>query len=160
MDSKGLENLRVWQMARELVTYIYREILPKLPVEEKWGIISQIRRAAVSVPANIAEGYGRYYFRETIKYCYFARGSLDELFSHLVICFDLGYISEGDFGLVRNKVSDLRRVLNGFIRFLSRRKLSDTVSSRYQVKEDSCKSLNDLVSEMRDKDYVSRLEEI
>jgi four helix bundle protein len=155
MDSKGIESLGAWQLAREPVTYSYGEVLPKLPVEEKWGLISQIRRATVSVPANITEGYGRYYFQETIKHYYFARGSLDELLSHVVVCFDLGYLSEEDFKLVRGKISELRRVLNGFIRFLNKRKLSGTASSMYQMQDDSYINLEDLESEIRDKDYVS-----
>jgi four helix bundle protein len=137
MVAKGLESLTVWQMAREIVVFVYQNILPKLPLQEKWGLISQIRRAAVSIPANIAEGYGRYYFRENIKHCYFARGSLDELLSHVIISFDLGYLSDGKFKLVKKKIFELRRMLNGYIRYLKKKKLadSDTGSVQYHIDE-------------------------
>jgi len=90
MEDKGLERLEVWQLARKFATYIYREIAPKLPTDEKWGLISQIKRSAISIPAKIAEGYGRHYFQEGIRFCYQARGSLSEIMTHLVIARDLG----------------------------------------------------------------------
>jgi four helix bundle protein len=138
MGAKGLENLTVWQMAREIVVFVYQNILPNLPSQEKWGLISQIRRAAVSIPANIAEGYGRYYFQENIKHCYFARGSLDELLSHVIISFDLGYLSDEEYKLAKGKIFELRRTLNGYIRYLKNKKLadSDTASVRYRIDED------------------------
>ena len=138
MDEKGLESLEVWKMARELVVFVYKEILPSLPADEKWGLNSQMRRAVVSIPANIAEGYGRYYFQENIRHCYLARGSLDELFSHIVISFDIGYLSEENFRVAKQKVSDLRQTLNGYVRYLNKKKLSDAdiASSRYSIEND------------------------
>ncbi|MDY6845857.1 MAG: four helix bundle protein, partial [Chloroflexota bacterium] len=91
---EGLNRLQVYQKAQELVKLIYKIVLPNLPVEEKYNLSSQIRRAAVSVPANIAEGFGRYYYQETIRFCYLARGSLMELSSHIDLAFEQGYISD------------------------------------------------------------------
>ncbi|NIM95099.1 MAG: four helix bundle protein [Anaerolineales bacterium] len=82
MGETGLEKLHVWQMAKELVVFIYKDVDAILPDEEKWGLPAQIRRAVISVPANIAEGYGRYYFQESIRFCYNARGSIDGLYTH------------------------------------------------------------------------------
>ena len=122
MNDRGLESLEVWQKARRLAVYIYREIIPILPPEEKWGLISQMKRAATSVPANIAEGYGRHYFQEGIRFCYQARGSLSELFTHAVIAQDLGYLSNDEFGQAKVKISELRQMLNGYIRYLKGKK--------------------------------------
>lgn len=88
------------------------------------GLISQIKRAAVSIPANIAEGYGRHYFQEGIRYCYQARGSLSEIMTHLVIAHDLGYINENDYQSSKINVSELTQMLNGYIRYLRKRKAS------------------------------------
>jgi four helix bundle protein len=135
MSGKGLENLRVHQMARELVRSVYRDIVPKLPEDEKWGLISQIKRAVLSIPANIAEGYGRFYFQENIRFCYNARGSLDELTSHLMIAMDLKFLSRNDLIPVEGQISDLRKALNGYIRFLKTKKENYSVDSDRRISE-------------------------
>ena len=89
MSVKSLETLEVWKKAKEFALRIYREVLPLLPSEEKWNLNQQLRRASNSVPANIAEGYGRFYYQEIIRFCYIARGSLEETLSHLVMCYEL-----------------------------------------------------------------------
>lgn len=122
MSMHGLENLETWQKARQLSLLIYREITTKFPDDEKWGLRSQVSRAAISIPANIAEGYGRYYFQENIRFCYQARGSLDELYSHMVIANDLNYITKNEFDLVSAKINELRQMLNGYIRYLRDKK--------------------------------------
>lgn len=122
MSKHSLENLETWQKARQLNLFIYREITLNYPEDEKWGLRSQVRRAAISIPANIAEGYGRYYFQENIRFCFQARGSLDELFNHMVISKDLGYISAKRFDLVSEQITDLRQMLNGHIRYLREKK--------------------------------------
>src|SRR4030042_5654086 len=92
MSVQGLERLKVWKKARDLALDVYRNVLPLLPNEEKWGLNQQIRRSVQSVPANIAEGYGRYYYQENVRFCYLTRGSLEETLSHLVLAHELGYI--------------------------------------------------------------------
>ena len=82
---KGLETLLVWQKSLAFTIEVCKTILPKLPVQEKWSLVDQLRRSAQSIPANIAEGYGRFYFQESIRFCYIARGSLEETFSHLTL---------------------------------------------------------------------------
>jgi four helix bundle protein len=78
MSVKSLETLEVWKKSKEFAVRIYREALPLLPPEEKWNLNQQLRRASTSIPANIAEGYGRFYYQEIIRFCYIARGSLEE----------------------------------------------------------------------------------
>jgi four helix bundle protein len=76
-EEKGLETLQVWQKAMALAVKVQQEILPLLPPEEKWAMAAQLRRSVQSIPGNIAEGYGRYYFQESVRFCYIARGSLE-----------------------------------------------------------------------------------
>ena len=92
MSVKSLETLEAWMKAKEFSLRVYREVLPLLPSEEKWNLNQQLRRSSSSVPANIAEGYGRFYYQEIIRFCYTARGSLEETLSHLVLCSELKYI--------------------------------------------------------------------
>jgi len=121
-EYQGLEDLIAWQKARELMNFVHRKVAPVLPPEEKWDLTSQIRRASKSVMANIAEGHGRYYYQENIRFCYLARGSLMETYSHLVTAQDLGYISDALFTEGNTLVLHARRTLNGFINYLAKSK--------------------------------------
>ena len=91
-----------------------------LPAEEKWGLNQQIRRAAQSIPANIAEGHGRFYYQETIRFCYIARGSLEEVCSHLELAHTMGYISGDVFARVSSEADRMNRLINGYIAYLKR----------------------------------------
>ena len=119
---EGLNRLEVYKVAQALVKYVYGNLLDKLPTEEKWGLNSQIRRAAASIPANIAEGYGRYYFQETIRFCYLARGSLMELSSHIDLAFSQEYISEEIKIFLEEKMHQLLRLIQGYIKYLKQSK--------------------------------------
>jgi four helix bundle protein len=120
MMDGGLEKLNVWGNARALAVRIYREAIPKLPPEERWGLADQRRRASVSVVSNIAEGYGRYYFRERVRFSYMARGSLEEVGSLLVLAADLGYLDPEAVVALKEAVRKLMRQLNAYIQFLRR----------------------------------------
>ncbi len=91
---KNYKELKVWQKSYELCLKIYR-ITAKFPKEERYGLTSQIRRAAVSVPSNIAEGYGRKTTPEYIRFLYIAYGSNCELETQILLSGDLGYIETG-----------------------------------------------------------------
>lgn len=91
MEVKSFENLEVWQMGRDLVTKVYM-LTVSLPQSEAFGLTAQIKRAALSIPANIAEGFGRYHYLDKAKFYLNARGSLYELKSHLLIAQELGYL--------------------------------------------------------------------
>jgi four helix bundle protein len=122
MEEKGLETLQVWQRAMEFATTICRDILPTLPPNEKWALSHQIRRSAQSVPANIAEGYGRYYFQDNVRFCYIARGSLEETYSHLTLANSLNYLEPETFKTLSDEIRELRRMINGYIAFLKKSK--------------------------------------
>jgi four helix bundle protein len=92
---KTFEDLEVWQKSKELTMKVY-ELSGKFPREEAFGVTGQMRRAALSVAANIAEGFGRYHYLDKAKFYLNARGSLYELKSHLLIARDLRFFNEGD----------------------------------------------------------------
>ena len=127
MKGKGLEGLQVWQKARKLAVKICREILPLFPGEEKFSLSQQLRRAVQSVPANIAEAHGRYHFQDAIRFCYIARGSLDETLSHLLLSYDLGYISDNVLEDCREIWREVYRLLTGYIRYLRRNQQGDSL---------------------------------
>src|ERR1700719_1147064 len=94
------EDLEAYQIAREFRKMIYR-VARKLPDVEKFGLVSQIRRAAVSLTNNIAEGHGRYHFPDQIKFCLQARGSLEELLDDVNVCEDEKYLSPTEIAEIK-----------------------------------------------------------
>jgi four helix bundle protein len=120
--AEGFEHLVVWQKAHALALFVHRRIVPLLPREEKWDLADQIRRASKSVSSNIAEGYGRYYYRDAVRFCYMARGSLCETQNHLLNARDLNYIPIDLYTHARNLSEEAYRLLNGYISYLKQRK--------------------------------------
>ena len=123
---KGLETLLVWQRSLAFATQICRDVLPLLPVQEKFALSEQLRRSVQSIPANVAEGYGRFYYQESIRFCYIARGSLEESFSHIKLAQNLGYLNEAICNQLNNEIQEIRRMLNGYITFLKTSKRGST----------------------------------
>ncbi len=121
-DIEGLNRLEVYKVAQDLAKFIYLEVINNLPNEERWGLTSQIRRAAASIPANIAEGYGRYYYQETIRFCYLARGSLMELMSHIKLCEIAGYLESDQTSIIAEKANSTLRLIHGYINYLKQGK--------------------------------------
>ncbi|MEL7591086.1 MAG: four helix bundle protein [Anaerolineaceae bacterium] len=119
---KGLEGLVVWRKSQDFSLDICRNVLLMLPDHEKYALVSQLRRSAQSIPANIAEGYGRFYYQEGIRFTYIARGSLEETFSHVQFAHEMGYLSYEIFEALTLKIDELRKVTKGFISFLKRSK--------------------------------------
>jgi four helix bundle protein len=120
MSIGGLEKLDVWCKARDFAVRIHKELLPLLPAEEKWSLNQQIRRSSQSIPANIAEGHGRFYFQENVRFCYIARGSLEETLNHIVYADKVGYISEALYKSLATDGENLNRLINGYIGFLKK----------------------------------------
>lgn len=117
---KSYEELDVWQKAVSLAIEIYKATEP-FPRAEKFGLTGQIRRAITSLPANIAEGWGRGSTKEYIQFLLVARGSLLELETHLLIAQKLDYLKEEQLGNLRMKTRQIGRMLNGLIQALRRR---------------------------------------
>ena len=126
---QGLESLEIWHRTIDFAVDICKSVLPLLPVEEKWVLNTQLRRAAQSIPANISEGYGRYGFQETIHFCYIARGSMAEVKTHLILAHRLGYIDDKIHEQYQTRLAELGKMLHGYIKFLRNQK------ENYQVKE-------------------------
>jgi four helix bundle protein len=120
---KNYKELKVWEKAYELCLNIYR-ITRNFPKEESYGLTSQIRRAAVSIPSNIAEGYGRRTTRDYIRALYIAYGSICELETQILLAGDLGYIVSQDLEGVRKDLGDIERMLKGLIKSLEQKHLT------------------------------------
>src|SRR5919198_5295873 len=109
---QSYRELVAWQKAMALVTEIYR-VTKVFPCDERFGLTSQLRRAAVSVPSNIAEGQARFSAKEFHRFLSTARGSLVEIETQIEIARNLGYVSRTESSNVLNATSELGRILNG-----------------------------------------------
>lgn len=110
-DERGYKKLKVWIAAKELVAAVYGK-LKGFPVEERFALCDQIRRAAVSVPSNIAEGYGRETHKDFAHFLSLAKGSLYELDTQLDLAVDLGYMNRDE--LLESKIDEISRMLSAF----------------------------------------------
>ena len=117
-EARGYRDLVVWQKGLALAKEIYL-LTKQLPADEKFGLVSQMRRAAVSVPSNIAEGQARHTTGEFIQFISHAEGSVAELDTQLTLCQDLNLLSSNDCSLAATLLDELRRMLNSLRRKLS-----------------------------------------
>ena len=114
------EKLRVWSEAMDLSERIYT-VSRDFPRQEDYGLTAQIRRSAVSIPSNIAEGCGRFHTRDFLQFLYVARGSLFELMTLLDLSVRLKYISDGQHDELRERSEQVLIALSGLIRSLENR---------------------------------------
>jgi four helix bundle protein len=111
---RSYEDLVVWQKAMELVAEVYRAT-SQFPREEVYGLTSQLRRSAVSIPSNIAEGQGRATKGEFVQFLAHARGSLYELKTQVLIAGKLGYLSPDNESRLGSQSDEVGRILNGLL---------------------------------------------
>ncbi len=111
---KSFRDLRVWQTAMNLVPVVY-QLVKLLPREERFALADQLRRAAISIPANIAEGHARRYTKEYLQHLSIARGSLAELHTLLLLAEKLGYLSSQQVNPLEQALQDLRMPLAGLM---------------------------------------------
>ena len=116
-----LDDFELYKVAREFRKRVYR-LLKQLPPEEKYALANQMRRAAVSVTNNIAEGHGRWHYQENIHFCRISRGSVDELIDDFNTCHDEGYGEQALVGDLKVEAYDLIRRINGYIAYLRKSK--------------------------------------
>jgi four helix bundle protein len=114
---KTYRDLIVWQKAMALVTEIYK-VTVSFPRREDYGITSQIRRCAISIPSNIAEGYGRHSRNEYIRFLQIALGSLYELQTQLEIAANLGYLKKEEFDVLYESTREVERMLSSLVKSL------------------------------------------
>ncbi|MBW2109196.1 MAG: four helix bundle protein [Deltaproteobacteria bacterium] len=120
MANKPHKKLEGWKKAVGLTLKIYR-LTNKLPDSEKFGLTSQMRRAAVSVASNIAEGAARNSKKEFVHFLFNAQGSLSELDTQILICKELGYVSEDDCCQVESDMETESKLIAGLIRSLRKK---------------------------------------
>ena len=114
MEIKGYEQLIVWQKAMDLTVEIYR-IVKLLPKEELYALSDQMRRAAVSIPSNIAEGQSRNSTKEFVQFLNIAAGSNAELFTHLLICERVGYVSKQELNTAKSLSGEVARIISSIL---------------------------------------------
>lgn len=138
MTVMNLDKLDVWVRAKDFALAVYKDVVPHLPSDEKWNLTQQLKRAAQSIPANIAEGHGRYHFLDNVRFCYIARGSLTEVQSHMALAHDLGYLSDEIYKQMTIHAESIGKQLNNYISYLKRSKQGEKeFPSGYTVREES-----------------------
>jgi four helix bundle protein len=122
------EDLKVYQVARDFRKAMYG-VAKELPDIEKFGLVGQIRRAALSLTNNIAEGHGRYHYLDQVKFTLQSRGSLEELIDDLNVCEDERYLPIKEIMSLKDKGWRLRQLIDGYIRYLRVQKQTEESSS-------------------------------
>ena len=115
MKIESFRDLNIWKLGKEIVLDTYK-ITKSFPEFEKFGLTSQIQRAAVSITSNIAEGFGRQSYKEKVQFYYLAHGSMTEVKNQLILSRDLKYITDKDFDGALEKLISSQRLLQGLIR--------------------------------------------
>jgi len=115
---KSFQDFKVWEKAHDLVKDIYNTKFT-FRTDEKYGLESQINRAAVSIPANIAEGCERRTNKEFVQFLYISKGSLSELTYYLLLCFELHFLDRNDYERLSDKCDQINRMLAKLISKIS-----------------------------------------
>lgn len=116
--ASNFEELHCWQACNSLKLFLKENVLIKLPKTERFELHSQVLRAARSSTANIAEGWGRYHYKEHINFLRMARGSVSEILDHSIEAKDCDYINEETLKEIRAQTERCLKLINGYIRFL------------------------------------------
>ncbi|MDD5695818.1 MAG: four helix bundle protein [Bacteroidales bacterium] len=114
MEIRSYRDLVVWKKSMSLVTEVY-EATAKFPTHEKFGLLLQIRRCAISIPSNIAEGYGRYHTADYVRFLQISLGSLYELQTQLEISVNLRYINNDQYNQLILECNEIEKMLNTLI---------------------------------------------
>lgn len=121
------EDLEVYKASREFRKALYG-VARRLPDFEKFGLTSQIRRAAVSLTNNLAEGHGRFHFLDQIRFTLIARGSLEELVDDLNVCLDENYLPEQEITRLKDGGWHVLKLINGWLRYLRDQKMGSSLA--------------------------------
>lgn len=120
---RSYRDLRVWQESVRLVEFVY-PLARRLPVDERFGLYAQLTRAAISVPANIAEGHGSSHRRVFVNHLSISKGSLMEVETYLVLLVRLGFVPAEEVALVEDQARLVGKLVNALIRSLRPRPLT------------------------------------
>jgi four helix bundle protein len=144
-EFRTFEDLEVYKSAREFRKKMYG-VARRLPDFEKFGLASQIRRAAVSLTNNMAEGHGRYHFADQVRFFLGSRGSLQELVDDLNVCDDEKYLQNDEVAELKEKAWRVLGLINGYLRYLRDRKTEDRSTVR-ESDEDALALLDEALSD-------------
>jgi four helix bundle protein len=148
MTVMNLDKLEVWVRAKDFALAVYQEVVPSLPSDEKWNLTQQLKRAAQSIPANIAEGHGRFHFLDNVRFCYIARGSLTEVQSHMALVHELGYLPDDIYKRMTAHAESISKQLNNYIAYLKRSKQGEKeFPSGYTLREETEPYTSDIPDE-------------
>lgn len=125
MYELGFKNLQVWIKSKQLCLFVYN-LSKKFPKEEQYGLTSQIRRAVVSIPSNIAEGYAKSSYKEKLKFVEISYGSLFELITQIEITKDINYISEKEYKEFLKYFNEISKLIYGYKKSLEEKILKPT----------------------------------
>lgn len=112
---RSFTELNTWKEAHKLVLLIYKTT-DKFPVKETYSLIDQMRRCAISITSNIAEGFSRQGKKEKLQFYYISKGSLTELQNQLLVTKDIGYLTKKEFNIIAHQTIVVHKLLNGLIR--------------------------------------------
>ena len=118
-EIKSFEDLECWKAAVEVRKYV-SQIIKKFPASEKYDLIDNMKRASRSATRNIAEGYGRFHYKENIQFCRQSRGSLYEIVDDLITAQDENYITDSEYQEGRSLIERAIMILNGYINYLAK----------------------------------------
>jgi four helix bundle protein len=145
-EMNGFEDLECYQLAMSVFREGYR-VASLLPVEEKYNLADQLRRASTSSVLNIAEGYGRYHYLDSLRFYYIARGSIMEVLSALIACDNCNY-THSEIYQQRELCHAALRSLNGYIRYVRTQQQGKKEYGEHALKDDSpTYTISDLPSE-------------
>ena len=148
MSVEGLNRLKVWVRAKDFALKVHKQVLPLLPSEEKWNLNQQLRRSSLSISANIAEGHGRFYYQDNVRFCYIARGSLDETLSHLTFALEMKYITADLYKEFETEGEEIDKMLNGYIAFLKKSKQgANEPGANLSIREESTPYLTETMQD-------------
>ena len=119
MKTSDFKQLNVWKLSMDFAIDLY-ELIKCLPPEERFALCDQLRRAAISVPSNIAEGQSRNSSKEFIHFLSISKGSLAEIETQLIICGRLGYIEQSTIEEYINRLENISRMIKGLINYLQK----------------------------------------
>ncbi|MCA6436591.1 MAG: four helix bundle protein [Bacteroidota bacterium] len=120
LKSSTYKDLIAWQKSIALVTDVY-SLTKKFPIDERYGLVSQLNKAVISVPSNIAEGWGRELSKNYLQFLRIARGSLMEVETMVLISKNLNFISEKEFIETQNKIEEVGKILQGLIKSINQK---------------------------------------
>ena len=124
--TKSFTEIIAWQKSHELVLDVYK-ITKTFPIEERFGLSSQFQRAAVSIPANIAEGYKKLSKADKLRFLNISQGSLEECRYYILLSLDLSYIDTETFNYLSFKLEETSRFLNSYIKGIVERNFNDSI---------------------------------